>query len=211
MICLWICGILTEFAVTLINIMYVTQFVAISLHTATKQLSPLPLQVTQMDQKLNLITDMLHHLVSRQQGDQGNNRASQRGNNNVSSELFLPNNTLPTYEQLTVPGGNEDDISWCGANLGWVVPAFLLWTGLSVENLREMKFISQPRNRASAVPTPLVSKHALLKLPTVAKGLPGCLPPGKISGISTLILFLNKWSQLIFSQEDQNGKDLELL
>lgn len=63
-----------------------------------------------MDQKLNLITDMLHRLVSRQQGDQGNNRASQRGNN-VSSELFLPNNTLPTYEQLTVPGGNEDDIS----------------------------------------------------------------------------------------------------
>uniref|UniRef100_A0A8D2QR95 Potassium voltage-gated channel subfamily KQT member 1 n=1 Tax=Zosterops lateralis melanops TaxID=1220523 RepID=A0A8D2QR95_ZOSLA len=68
-------------------------------------------KVTQMDQKLNLITDMLHHLVSRQQGDQGNNRASQRGNNNVSSELYLPNNTLPTYEQLTVPGGNEDDIS----------------------------------------------------------------------------------------------------
>ncbi|KAF4801610.1 hypothetical protein TURU_033125 [Turdus rufiventris] len=67
--------------------------------------------VTQMDQKLNLITDMLHHLVSRQQGDQGNNRSSQRGNNNVSSEFFHPNNTLPTYEQLTVPGGNEDDIS----------------------------------------------------------------------------------------------------
>uniref|UniRef100_A0A8C9MNX1 Potassium voltage-gated channel subfamily KQT member 1 n=1 Tax=Serinus canaria TaxID=9135 RepID=A0A8C9MNX1_SERCA len=69
-------------------------------------------KVTQMDQKLNLITDMLHHLVSRQQGDQGNNRSSQRGNNsNVSSELFLPNNTLPTYEQLTVPAGNQDDIS----------------------------------------------------------------------------------------------------
>lgn len=32
-------------------------------------------------------------------------------------------------------------------------------------------------------------KHALLKLPT---GLPGCLPPGKACGISTLILFLNK-------------------
>ncbi|XP_042641556.1 potassium voltage-gated channel subfamily KQT member 1 isoform X2 [Tyto alba] len=67
-------------------------------------------KVTQMDQKLNLITDMLHHLVSRQQGDQGNNRSSQRGNN-VSSDLFLPNNTLPTYEQLTVPKINEDDIS----------------------------------------------------------------------------------------------------
>ncbi|XP_055578518.1 potassium voltage-gated channel subfamily KQT member 1 isoform X2 [Falco cherrug] len=67
-------------------------------------------KVTQMDQKLNLITDMLHHLVSRQQGDQGNNRTSQRGNN-VSSDLFLANNTLPTYEQLTVPRRNEDDIS----------------------------------------------------------------------------------------------------
>lgn len=63
-----------------------------------------------MDQKLNLITDMLHHLVSRQQGDQGNNRSSQRGNN-VNSDLFLPNNTLPTYEQLTVPRRNEDDVS----------------------------------------------------------------------------------------------------
>uniref|UniRef100_A0A8B9FIW5 Potassium voltage-gated channel subfamily KQT member 1 n=1 Tax=Amazona collaria TaxID=241587 RepID=A0A8B9FIW5_9PSIT len=67
-------------------------------------------KVTQMDQKLNLITDMLHHLVSCRQGDQGNNRTSQRGNN-VNPDLFLPNNTLPTYEQLTVPRGNEDDIS----------------------------------------------------------------------------------------------------
>ncbi|XP_061198436.1 potassium voltage-gated channel subfamily KQT member 1 isoform X5 [Neopsephotus bourkii] len=67
-------------------------------------------KVTQMDQKLNLITDMLHHVISCQQGDQGNNRTSQRGNN-VSSDLFLPNNTLPTYDQLTVPRRNEDDIS----------------------------------------------------------------------------------------------------
>ncbi|KAM9556071.1 potassium voltage-gated channel subfamily KQT member 1 isoform 2-T2 [Guaruba guarouba] len=67
-------------------------------------------KVTQMDQKLNLITDMLHHLVSCRQGDQGNNRTSQRGNN-VNSDLFLPNNTLPTYEQLTVPRRNEDDVS----------------------------------------------------------------------------------------------------
>ncbi|KAM9015172.1 potassium voltage-gated channel subfamily KQT member 1 isoform 2-T2 [Ara ararauna] len=67
-------------------------------------------KVTQMDQKLNLITDMLHHLVSCRQGDQGNNRTSQRGNN-VNSDLFLPNNTLPTYEQLTVPRRNENDVS----------------------------------------------------------------------------------------------------
>ncbi|XP_054246338.1 potassium voltage-gated channel subfamily KQT member 1 [Indicator indicator] len=67
-------------------------------------------KVTQMDQKLNLITDMLHHLVSRQQGDQGNNRSSQKGSS-VGSDLFLPNNSLPTYEQLTVPRRNEDDVS----------------------------------------------------------------------------------------------------
>lgn len=73
--------------------------------------------------------------------------------------------------------------------------------GLSVENQGEIKFISQPRNHATAVSTPLVSN--MLKLPTVAKGLPGCLPPGKTSGSSTLILLLNKWSQLI-SQKDQN-------
>ncbi|XP_030307056.1 potassium voltage-gated channel subfamily KQT member 1 isoform X2 [Calypte anna] len=66
-------------------------------------------KVTQMDQKLNLITDLLHRLLSRQQGEQGNNRSSPRGNN-VSTDLFLPNNTLPTYEQLTVPRINEDDI-----------------------------------------------------------------------------------------------------
>lgn len=78
-----------------------------------------------MDQKLNLITDMLHHLVSSQQGDQGNNRSSQRGNN-VNSDLFLPNNTLPTYEQLTVPRRNEDDISWYGISLGRALTTFLL-------------------------------------------------------------------------------------
>ncbi|XP_064019279.1 potassium voltage-gated channel subfamily KQT member 1 isoform X22 [Pogoniulus pusillus] len=67
-------------------------------------------KVTQMDQKLNLITDMLHHLVSRQQGSQGNDRSPPKGSR-VGSELFLPNNTLPTYEQLTVPRSSEDDVS----------------------------------------------------------------------------------------------------
>ncbi|NXA37631.1 KCNQ1 protein, partial [Eudromia elegans] len=65
-------------------------------------------KITQMDQKLNLITDLLHHLVSGQQGGHGSIRASQRGNN-VSADLFLPNNALPTYEQLTVPRRNQDD------------------------------------------------------------------------------------------------------
>uniref|UniRef100_A0A8C4WRY3 Potassium voltage-gated channel subfamily KQT member 1 n=1 Tax=Gopherus evgoodei TaxID=1825980 RepID=A0A8C4WRY3_9SAUR len=67
-------------------------------------------KVMQMDQKLNLITDMLHHLVSNQQDGQSSNRSSQRSNT-VNSDFFLPNNTLPTYEQLTVPRRIQDDIS----------------------------------------------------------------------------------------------------
>ncbi|KAM7163972.1 potassium voltage-gated channel subfamily KQT member 1 [Macrochelys suwanniensis] len=65
-------------------------------------------KVMQMDQKLNLITDMLHHLVSNQQGGQSSNGSSQRSNS-VNSDHFL-SNTLPTYEQLTIPR-IQDDIS----------------------------------------------------------------------------------------------------
>ncbi|XP_020826389.1 potassium voltage-gated channel subfamily KQT member 1 isoform X2 [Phascolarctos cinereus] len=70
-------------------------------------------KVMQMDQKLNLITDMLHHLVALQQGDQsggdgsGGGRPSQRSN----SEMFLGNNSLPTYEQLTVPRRMPEEAS----------------------------------------------------------------------------------------------------
>uniref|UniRef100_A0A8C3FUM7 Potassium voltage-gated channel subfamily KQT member 1 n=1 Tax=Chrysemys picta bellii TaxID=8478 RepID=A0A8C3FUM7_CHRPI len=67
-------------------------------------------KVMQMDQKLNLITDMLHHLVSNQQDGQSSNGSSQRSNT-INSDFFLPNNTLPTYEQLTVPRRIQDDIS----------------------------------------------------------------------------------------------------
>uniref|UniRef100_A0A8C8SM57 Uncharacterized protein n=1 Tax=Pelusios castaneus TaxID=367368 RepID=A0A8C8SM57_9SAUR len=67
-------------------------------------------KVMQMDQKLNIITDMLHHLVSNQQSGQSSNGSSQRSNT-INSDLFLPNNTLPTYEQLTVPRRIQDDIS----------------------------------------------------------------------------------------------------
>ncbi|XP_042301204.1 potassium voltage-gated channel subfamily KQT member 1 [Sceloporus undulatus] len=63
-------------------------------------------KVVQMDQKLNLITDLLHHLVSIQQGNQGSNKSCH--GNEVNPELFLSSNTLPTYEQLTVPRGTDD-------------------------------------------------------------------------------------------------------
>ncbi|XP_008106065.1 potassium voltage-gated channel subfamily KQT member 1 isoform X2 [Anolis carolinensis] len=66
-------------------------------------------KVVQMDQKLNRITDLLHHLVAAQQGSQGSNKSSHR--NDVNPELFLSSNTLPTYEQLTVPRGIPDDVS----------------------------------------------------------------------------------------------------
>ncbi|KAL8169947.1 UNVERIFIED_CONTAM: hypothetical protein K2H54_060387 [Gekko kuhli] len=65
--------------------------------------------VVQMDQKLNHITDLLHHLVSSSQGgNQSSNKSSQRNDN---SDLFLSSNTLPTYEQLTVPRSVQDDAS----------------------------------------------------------------------------------------------------
>uniref|UniRef100_A0A8D0DP17 Potassium voltage-gated channel subfamily KQT member 1 n=1 Tax=Salvator merianae TaxID=96440 RepID=A0A8D0DP17_SALMN len=58
-------------------------------------------KVVQMDQKLNLITDLLHHLVSGKQGSPSSHKPS--------PGLFLRSNTLPTYEQLTVPSRTQDD------------------------------------------------------------------------------------------------------
>ncbi|XP_034272787.1 potassium voltage-gated channel subfamily KQT member 1 isoform X1 [Pantherophis guttatus] len=61
-------------------------------------------KVVQIDQKLNHITDLLHRLLSSQQGNQGSTKASPK--NDVSSSL-LSSSALPTYEQLTVP--KQDD------------------------------------------------------------------------------------------------------
>ncbi|XP_073429987.1 potassium voltage-gated channel subfamily KQT member 1 [Dendrobates tinctorius] len=66
-------------------------------------------KVTQMDHKLNLITDMIHHLVANQQSGQSTNRTPQRSNSlNNGSNL---SSSLPTYEQLTVPRRNQDNVS----------------------------------------------------------------------------------------------------
>ncbi|KAM9301531.1 potassium voltage-gated channel subfamily KQT member 1 [Gastrophryne carolinensis] len=59
-------------------------------------------KVTQMDHKLNLITDMLHHLVANQQGHQPTNRSPHR-NNSLNNGNQLSGHTLPTYEQLNMP------------------------------------------------------------------------------------------------------------
>ncbi|XP_025032730.1 potassium voltage-gated channel subfamily KQT member 1 isoform X1 [Python bivittatus] len=63
-------------------------------------------KVVQIDQKLNLITDLLHRLLSSQQGSQGSTKASP--SSDVSANLLSPS-TLPTYEQLTVPRALQDE------------------------------------------------------------------------------------------------------
>ncbi|KAJ8795611.1 hypothetical protein J1605_002373 [Eschrichtius robustus] len=73
--------------------------------------------VTQLDQRLALITDMLHQLLALHHGGAPGGRASSGGGAQVLQphsggslhpELFLPSNALPTYEQLTVPRGGPD-------------------------------------------------------------------------------------------------------
>lgn len=77
-------------------------------NTIGSRLNRVEEKVTQMDQKLNLITDMLHHLMANQGGQ--SSRPAQRGSA-VNSDLFLPNNTLPTYEQLNAPLRMHNNVS----------------------------------------------------------------------------------------------------
>ncbi|XP_066234957.1 potassium voltage-gated channel subfamily KQT member 1 isoform X2 [Saccopteryx leptura] len=74
-------------------------------------------KVTQLDQRLVLITDMLHQLLSLHQGGPPGGRPPSGGGAHVvppcrgpiNPELFLPSNALPTYEQLTVPRRGPDE------------------------------------------------------------------------------------------------------
>ncbi|XP_054367761.1 potassium voltage-gated channel subfamily KQT member 1 isoform X2 [Mirounga angustirostris] len=73
-------------------------------------------KVTQLDQRLVLITDLLHQLLSLHQGGPPGGRPPSEGGaqalqpcSTISPELFLPSNTLPTYEQLTVPRRGPDE------------------------------------------------------------------------------------------------------
>ncbi|XP_078539017.1 potassium voltage-gated channel subfamily KQT member 1 [Lissotriton helveticus] len=77
-------------------------------NTIGSRLNRVEEKVTQMDQKLNLITDMLHHLMANQGGQ--SSRPAHRGSA-VNSDLFLPNNTLPTYEQLNAPLRMHNNVS----------------------------------------------------------------------------------------------------
>ncbi|XP_059788298.1 potassium voltage-gated channel subfamily KQT member 1 isoform X1 [Balaenoptera ricei] len=74
-------------------------------------------KVTQLDQRLVLITDMLHQLLALHHGGAPGGRPSSGGGaqvlqphsgGSIHPELFLPSNALPTYEQLTVPRGGPD-------------------------------------------------------------------------------------------------------
>ncbi|XP_060239044.1 potassium voltage-gated channel subfamily KQT member 1 isoform X4 [Meriones unguiculatus] len=70
-------------------------------------------KVTQLDQRLVIITDMLHQLLSLHQGGPTCNSRPQvvarDEGDTINPELFLPSNSLPTYEQLTVPQMSPDE------------------------------------------------------------------------------------------------------
>nr|KAF6465605.1 potassium voltage-gated channel subfamily Q member 1 [Rousettus aegyptiacus] len=74
-------------------------------------------KVTQLDQRLVLITDMLQQLLSLNQGGPpGSQPPSGSGahvarpcRGSINPELFLPSSALPTYEQLTVPRRGPDE------------------------------------------------------------------------------------------------------
>ncbi|XP_058382131.1 potassium voltage-gated channel subfamily KQT member 1 isoform X2 [Diceros bicornis minor] len=75
-------------------------------------------KVTQLDQRLVLITDMLQQLLSLHHGSPPGGRPPSGdgarvvqpcSSGSINPELFLPSNALPTYEQLTVPRRGPDD------------------------------------------------------------------------------------------------------
>ncbi|XP_047630931.1 potassium voltage-gated channel subfamily KQT member 1 [Phacochoerus africanus] len=75
-------------------------------------------KVTQLDQRLELITDMLQQLLSLHRGGAPGSRVPGGGGaqvvqpcsgGSINPELFLPGNALPTYEQLTVPGRGPEE------------------------------------------------------------------------------------------------------
>nr|XP_025142691.1 potassium voltage-gated channel subfamily KQT member 1 isoform X3 [Bubalus bubalis] len=75
-------------------------------------------KVTQLDQRLGLITDMLQQLLALHHGGPPGGRppstagaqaVQPSSGGSINPELFLPSNALPTYEQLTVPHGGPDE------------------------------------------------------------------------------------------------------
>ncbi|XP_054580905.1 potassium voltage-gated channel subfamily KQT member 1 isoform X4 [Eptesicus fuscus] len=85
-------------------------------NTIGARLSRVEDKVTQLDQRLVLITDLLHQLLSLHQGGPPGGRPPSGGGaplqpcrGPIDPQLFLPSNALPTYEQLTVPRRSPDE------------------------------------------------------------------------------------------------------
>ncbi|XP_045434174.1 potassium voltage-gated channel subfamily KQT member 1 isoform X1 [Pipistrellus kuhlii] len=78
-------------------------------NTIGARLSRVEDKMTQLDQRLVLITDLLHQLLALHQGGPpggqppGGGAPLQPCRGPIDAQLFLPSNALPTYEQLTVP------------------------------------------------------------------------------------------------------------
>ncbi|ELW71930.1 Potassium voltage-gated channel subfamily KQT member 1 [Tupaia chinensis] len=94
--------------------------VACQREAAHKQATENQIQVTQLDQRLGLITDMLHQLLALHHGGPPSSGPPSGGGPQVAQpcsdssspinpKLFLPSNSLPTYEQLTVPRRGPDE------------------------------------------------------------------------------------------------------
>ncbi|KAM6157500.1 potassium voltage-gated channel subfamily KQT member 1 isoform 3-T3 [Rhynchocyon petersi] len=68
-------------------------------------------KVAQLDQRLVLITELLQQLLALHSGGPGGGGTQMvpPGSGSLDPELFLPSNSLPTYEQLTVPLGATDE------------------------------------------------------------------------------------------------------
>ncbi|XP_049637164.1 potassium voltage-gated channel subfamily KQT member 1 [Suncus etruscus] len=77
-------------------------------------------KLVQLDQRLVLITEMLHQLLNRHQGGPPSEHGppgseSPAGppcrSSSLHPEIYLPSSALPTYEQLTVPPGDPSQAS----------------------------------------------------------------------------------------------------
>lgn len=184
---------------------FISWFVAISLHAATKQLSPSPFVGDTNGPEAEP-----HHGHAASSGFPS---AGGSGQQQIISERqqqqrrfrALPPQQHPAHLRAadsTRKKRRRRILMWCESGLGSSCFSPLNGTECWEPGRNEVHQPTKKSCNCCIYTTGL--KDALLKLPTVAKGLPGCLPPGKTSGSSMLILFLNKWSQLVISQKDQN-------
>lgn len=213
---LWICGILTELAVILINITCMSpgllQFFCVLLLNN----SPLCLcrshKWTRSWTSSQTCCITLFPVSRGIRGTTGHLREATTTSVQSFISLTTPCPPMSSWQYQEETKTTYPDVVqlWVGSFLlfsserDWVLRTWEKWSSSANQELCNCCVHTTSLKTCSSNVT-----HSSQR--TVAKGLPGCLPPGKTSGTSTLILFLNKWLQLVISQEDQNGKDLELL